>query len=199
MILIMRSPFLSLFVGTRVIRLPAGGTIFLSGQAVGTMFLVLSGRAQLQRLSPNGARLILQNAGPGAVLAEASAYSERYHCDAMAVEPTTLAPLPKPAFLTALRQTSDLAEAWAAMLARSVQSARVRAEIRSLPKLADRLDAWFAEGNALPEKGQWQEVAAELSVSREALYRELARRRAGAGHSRTENSRPSPNGNSTEA
>lgn len=174
----MRPPLLSLFAESPVIRLPAGAPIFLSGQAVGTMFLVLSGRAQLERHTPNGARLILQNAGPDAVLAEASAYSERYHCDAVVVEPAALASLPKQAFLAALRAAPDLAAAWAAMLARSVQAARVRAEIRSLPKLADRLDAWFAEGNGLPEKGRWQEVAAELSVTREALYRELARRRA---------------------
>jgi len=34
------------------------------------------------------------------------------------------------------------------------------------------------EGNTPPEKGRWQEVASELGVTREALYRELARRRA---------------------
>jgi len=55
--------------------------------------------------------------------------------------------------------------------------ARVRAEIRSLPTVAARLDVWLAEGNELPSKGHWQTVAAELSVTREALYRELARRR----------------------
>jgi len=46
-----------------------------------------------------------------------------------------------------------------------------------LPRVADRLDAWFGEGNALPERGRWQEVAAELGITREALYRELSRRR----------------------
>jgi hypothetical protein len=56
-------------------------------------------------------------------------------------------------------------------------SARVRAEIRSLPKVAERLEAWLREGHVLPDKGCWQDVAAELGVSREALYRELARRR----------------------
>lgn len=62
-------------------------------------------------------------------------------------------------------------------LARTVQAARVRAEIRSLPKVAERLDAWLDEGHVLPTKGRWQDLAAELGVSREALYRELAQRR----------------------
>ena len=63
-------------------------------------------------------------------------------------------------------------------MARSVQAARLRAEIQSLPRVADRLDAWLGEGNCLSQRGRWQEVAAELGVTREALYRELTRRRA---------------------
>lgn len=49
--------------------------------------------------------------------------------------------------------------------------------IRTLRIVAERLDAWFGEGHALPSKGEWQTLAFELGVSREALYRELARRR----------------------
>ena len=79
--------------------------------------------------------------------------------------------------MAALAADRDLAEAWCATLARGVQAARVKAEIRSLPRVADRLDAWLLEGNTLPQKGRWQDVAAELGVTREALYRELARRR----------------------
>jgi hypothetical protein len=63
------------------------------------------------------------------------------------------------------------------MLARAVQATWVRSEIRSLPKVAERLDAWLNEGCVLPDKSCWQDVAAELGVTREALYRELARRR----------------------
>jgi CRP-like cAMP-binding protein len=76
-----------------------------------------------------------------------------------------------------LKSAPDLADTWAKNLAQAVQAARLRAEIRSLPRVADRLGAWLAEGNRLPDKGRWQEVAAELGVTREALYRELSRRR----------------------
>lgn len=121
--------------------------------------------------------MVLQNAGPGAFVAEASAYSSRYHCDAVAAEESVVAGLPRERFLSALKDDPALAENWSALLAHSVQSARLRAEIRSLPRVADRLDAWLGEGNRLPERGRWQEVAAELGVTREALYRELALRR----------------------
>ena len=66
--------------------------------------------------------------------------------------------------------------------------------------LADRLDAWLAEGHAFPERGRQQELAAELGVTREALYREMARRRkkpaTKAGASRTAPDHPERNANS---
>jgi CRP-like cAMP-binding protein len=135
----------------------------------------------LQRHTTHGVHLVLQNAGPAAVIAEASAYSDRYHCDAVAAEESAVAALPKDRFLSALADDPTLAASWSAMLARGIHAARFRAEIRSLPKVSERLDAWLGEGNSLPEKGRWQDLAAEVGVTREALYRELSRRRTRTG------------------
>ncbi|MFP4239739.1 MAG: Crp/Fnr family transcriptional regulator [Rhodosalinus sp.] len=173
----MRMPISTLFQDARETALAPGETLFVSGQEVTGIYMVRSGGLRLQRHTTHGAHMVLQNAGPGAVVAEASAYSSRYHCDAVAAEDSVVAGLPKARFLSALADEPALAESWSALLARSVQAARLRSEIRSLPRVADRLDAWLAEGNALPERGRWQEVAAELGVTREALYRELSRRR----------------------
>lgn len=181
MIAIMREPLLMLFLGMRGVDLAPGETLFLAGEDVTDMFLVRSGRVHLQRHTTHGAHLVLQNAGPGSVIAEASAYSARYHCDAVAAEESEVAAMPKERFLSALADDLTLAASWSAMLARGVQAARLRAEIRSLPKVAERLDAWLGEGNRLPEKGRWQDLAAEIGVTREALYRELSRRRTQTG------------------
>lgn len=177
MIAIMRMSISMLFQDARDTELAPGETLFMAGEEVSGIYWVRSGRVHLQRHTAHGALMVLQNAGPGAVIAEASAYSSRYHCDAVAAEQSVVAGLPKPRFLSALVDEPALAESWSALLARSVQAARLRAEVRSLPRVADRLDAWLGEGNRLPEKGRRQEVAAELGVTREALYRELARRR----------------------
>jgi len=177
MIAIMRTPISMLFHGSREIGLAAGETLFVTREEVANIYMVRSGSIHLLRHTTHGAQMVLQNAGPGAVVAEASAYSQRYHCDAAAAEESVVAGVPKARFLSALADDPALAESWAALLARSVQAARLRAEIRSLPKVADRLEAWLGEGNHLPDRGRWQEVAAELGVTREALYRELARRR----------------------
>lgn len=178
MIEIMCEPIFALFQDARTVALSPGETLFLTNQPVTDIFYVRSGLMHLQRNTTHGALMILQNARAGSVLAEAAAYSTRYHCDAVAAEETVVAALPKARFLSALAQERTIAEAWSTMLARGIQAARLRAEIRSLPKVAERLDAWLGEGNSLPEKGRWQDVAAELGVTREAFYRELSRRRA---------------------
>ncbi|MFP1632144.1 Crp/Fnr family transcriptional regulator [Zhengella sp. ZM62] len=156
----------------------AGDVLFRAGDPVAWMILLRAGQADLVRHTGHGLTMILQRAGSAQILAEASAWSDAYHCDAVAVEPCVAALLPRAVFLARLRADPDLAERWARNLARAVQAARFRAELRSLPRVADRLDAWLAEGHNLPDKGRWQEVAAELGVTREALYRELAHRRS---------------------
>lgn len=177
MIAIMSDLFEPLFADAVAREFAAGDLLFRAGDPVVSMILLRAGQADLVRHTGHGLKMILQRAGPGQILAEASAWSDAYHCDAVAAEPCLAALLPRPVFLARLRSDPDLAEVWARNLARAVQAARLRAEIRSLPRVADRLDAWLAEGRSLPEKGRWQEVAAELGVTREALYRELSRRR----------------------
>lgn len=138
---------------------------------------IIDGSAQLVRHQSNGAVLVLQRAGPASILAEASMFSERYHCDAVAVAATRTGAIAKPVLRAALARDLDLAEAWAAYLAREVQATRMRAEILSLRTVAEQLDTWIATRGELPVKGEWRSLAADIGISPEALYRELARRR----------------------
>ncbi|WP_188909176.1 Crp/Fnr family transcriptional regulator [Salinarimonas ramus] len=177
MIAIMSDSFASLFDVAETRPLHAGSWLFHDGDPVRIMYFVVEGAVDLTRLTDGGVSVMQQRARPGQVLAEASAYSARYHCDARAVTATVVRAVPVARFLERLAADRLLAEVWAAHLARAVQAARMRAEILTLRTVAERLDAWLREGRALPAKGAWQDVAAEIGVSREALYRELSRRR----------------------
>ena len=177
MITIMSDLFQPLFADATARNFAAGDVLFRAGDPVMSMILLRAGHVDLVRHTDHGQKMILQRAGTGQILAEASAWSEAYHCDAVARAPGLAALVSRQTFRARLTSDPGLADHWARLLARAVQAARLKAEIRSLPRVADRLDAWLAEGQILPEKGRWQEVAAELGVTREALYRELARRR----------------------
>lgn len=179
MTMIMSGLFKSLFSDAIVRNFIAGDVLFRAGDKVASMILMQCGQADLIRHTDHGLRLILHRTGTGQVLAEASAWSDVYHCDAVASSSCVAAFLPRQVFRARLQADPLLADRWAQTLAQAVQATRVRAEIRSLPKVSERLDAWLSEGHALPDKGHWQDVAAELGITREALYRELARRRKG--------------------
>ena len=167
--------------------LAEGETLFRLGNPVSRLHLVLIGEIVLERHTPSGTRLVLQHSRAGEVVAEPSIFSESYHCTAIAATTATLLYAEiKTIRNHALREPAVM-EALARQFARDVQSARFRAEILSLRRLSDRLDAWLEiNGGLLPGKGSWLTLASDLAVAPEALYRELAKRRKELHMSRDE-------------
>ncbi len=158
-------------------QLAAGGFLFHQGDCVEALFAVQAGEIRLVRHQTDGSSLTLQRAHAGSILAEASLYSEYYHCHAIAPQPARVYALPKETVLARLRSDGEFARHWQGYLARAVQQARLRSELLALKTVAARLDGWLSwQGGALPPKGEWKTLAEQLGVSPEALYREIARR-----------------------
>src|SRR5258708_39630381 len=124
-------------------ELAAGDILFRAGDAVLSLFLVVAGALRLTRSLPHGFQLTLQRAGPGAILAEASLFADRYHCDAAASEHSVLRVVKLQRIDAALARDPDLARAWTRHLAQEVQRARAHAETLSLKTVAERVDAWI--------------------------------------------------------
>ena len=159
-------------------RVPKGRHLFHRDDRVHHIYLVLEGQIDLVRFHSDGKTAVLQRAFPGNILAEASLFADRYHCDAVASEPARVAYLRAAEVHSLLDNDPVLAKAWMRHLSNELQNSRKRAEIISLNKVSDRLDAWIAWNDGTkPPKGEWYKVAAEIGVSPEALYRELARRK----------------------
>ena len=167
--------------GTFERRVPAGAYLFHQNSKVENLFLVTAGEIQLVRHQTGGAALVLQRAFPGAVVAEASAFAATYHCDAIVRSDACVRGISRRRFLDLFRTDPKLSEAWAARLAREVQTTRLRSEILALRTVTERLDAWLAWHGTLPPKGEWHQIARQIAVSPEALYREIARRRSAKG------------------
>lgn len=178
MIAIMHDFLDHVFANASIRALAVNDRLFSSGETVVSVFLIRSGRVDLVRYSGDGQKMILAHAGPGDIVAEASAYSETYHCDAIVAAGGEAAAVARSSFRERLREDPDLADQWAHHLAVALRNARARTEMRSLRRVADRLDAWLAAGNEFPPHGHLQDVAAEIGVTREALYRALSARRS---------------------
>lgn len=180
MIVIMSESFFALLgdIPDHSRTLGAGALLFEQGDVVKHVFRLDKGEIHLMRRQVDGAGFILQRATPGALVAEASLMSDTYHCAAVAIARSRVTFWPRARVRARLSANSKLAEAYAAHLATEVRLARLRAEIASLRRIKDRLDAWLIwHDGVLPERGLWRRVAQEINVTPEALYRELARRR----------------------
>jgi len=156
----------------------AGACLFHRDDPVAFVFIVEKGILELTRCQRDGRLIVLQRAEPRAILAEASVYSQSYHCDAIAAASSTVACIDKTAFLERLAEDPGFSYLWSSHLAGEMMKARHRSEILCRKTVAERLDAWLDwRGQKLPPKGERKAVAAQIGVSPEALYRELARRK----------------------
>lgn len=176
MILIMSDHTALFATPDRQLSLGTGEFLFHRGAQVTDLFLVTAGAVQLVRHQADGRLLVQQRAGPGQIVAEASLFSARYHCDAIATSPTCIHAVDRTRLRRELERDRTLALAWLESLALDVQRARLRSEILTLRTVGQRLDAWL-EVAGPPRRGQWKSLAEQIGVSPEALYRELSQRR----------------------
>ncbi len=182
MIVIMLGPIEPHLKGLRARRQhhESGRALFRRGDPVSDMHVVVDGLIHLVRYQEDGSVLILQRAGPGSILAEASLYSATYHCDAVAFRAAETRVYAKAGLKKLLAKNPQFSDVWAKYLAQELQNARLRSEILALRTVSERLAAWIAwNGGHLPPRGEWKLLASEIAVSPEALYREIASRRDG--------------------
>lgn len=159
-------------------KLDKGSYLFRQGDAVNSVFVIESGLIELTRHQHDGRLVVLQRAIGQTVVAEASVYSDVYHCDAIAGLTTHIVSISKMNVERLLLHDETFSRMWAEYLAKKVQASRHLIEILSRKTVAERLDGWLAwQENAAESKGQWKNIAVQIGVSPEALYRELAKRR----------------------
>ncbi len=159
-------------------RYDTGAMLFARGDVVQSLYLLEYGELKLSRSLASGRELVLHRSRAPGIVAEASIYSTTYHCDAICMSQCTVRKMLISRFLRLIEENKKLPSIWSAHLAHSLQSARYRSEILTMKKVSERLDAWLDWRNGdLPPRGEWKEIAAEIGVSPEALYRELATRK----------------------
>lgn len=156
--------------------LRTGAILFARGDEVRHLYVVRSGSIHLVRYQEDGAPTVMQRACAGNLVAEASLFAERYHCDGLAVADAITTRFSVAEIRQRMALEPLFSRACAEHMAREVHRMRIRSEILATRTVSARLGAWLAF-NPLPAKGEWSAVADDIGVTREALYRELAKRR----------------------
>jgi CRP-like cAMP-binding protein len=160
-------------------ELVAHELLFRQGDPVVAIYLVETGRLRLVRRTVDDHLVNLHTANAGELFAEAALFSDQYHCDAVAVVPSRVRVLAKPTLRAAMRADPKVSEAFTARLARQLQSVRARLELRNIRSARRRLLEHLAlaagpDGRTVRLEGPLQDLAADLGLTREALYRTLA-------------------------
>ena len=155
---------------------PSGTALFLTGQRPQWMFFILSGEVTLDRHGMSGQMSCLQRCQSGFV-GEASLTSDRYHCDGRTTVNSQVTKIPIEALRKAIKTDTIFAVRWIVMLSLEVRKLRLQNERLSIPKVQDRL-LHLIETEGV--NGSYRlicpikDIAKQLAVSHEALYRAIA-------------------------
>ena len=143
------------------------------------LYEIVKGTVKLVRLDASGRETVLYVASAGDFIAEASLFSSTYHCDAIATTKTVVRLYPKNLLLREFERNAEAAQAFMAMLAEQVMSLRTKLEQRNIHSARDRVRHYLAlnrdiAGRTVTLPGTLKDLAGELGLTHEALYRTLA-------------------------
>jgi CRP-like cAMP-binding protein len=124
--------------------LQAGESLFRQGDKTYGIFAIVEGRVQMIRYDSHGRSLVLFMAAEGELFAEASLFSETYHCDAVAATEATVRIYPRPTLLSLLSRDPTTAQKFIALLAAITREAkaersRLRAAILAIRYVRDAI------------------------------------------------------------
>jgi len=164
---------------TKIRELTRDEQLFTEGQPTVAIYVVERGSVQLRRQTIDGRTVVVYTAKAGELLAEAALFAPRYHCSAVATVPSMVRRYPKAAVLSALRRDPKKMESILASFARQIHALRFQLEIRNTRSAEARL-LQYLELRADPASkriklnGPLQDIAIEVGLTREALYRAVA-------------------------
>lgn len=159
--------------------LEAGETLFRQGDRATAIFEVDRGRMRLIRYTIDNRPVTLHTSRAGELFAEAALFADRYHCDAVAVAESRVHVFPKRVLLAAFRSDPMLSERFMATLAHQVHTLRSRLEGRNIRSARERILnhlvlAADADSRTVTLDGTLMDLASEIGLSHEVLYRTLA-------------------------
>ncbi len=134
------------------------------------LFFVSAGKIELRRTTETGGLVTVHRAQSGETFAEASLFTDAYHCDAIAVTDTSLIELERTYVLSHLQNDPDFAIAMTKHLAKQNQFYRRKIEILAIKNATARVYSALSD-NLL--QSDIISFASEIGLTHEAVYRSL--------------------------
>lgn len=168
-----------------------GDNVFLPGEPARAVYQLLQGEVHLLRHGPDGAAIILHRARPGGFFAEASFGAERYHCSAICIQASRIRVIPAEHLRSRLKDDADFALQWVMLLSAQLRGQRSAAERLQLRSAEERIRHYLLTEGRPPGELRLEHNlthwAGMLGLTRETLYRTLARMEAAGTLQRQDN------------
>lgn len=157
----------------------SGAAAFRMGAAARHVHFPAEGRVTLSRFGAQGEEVAIHAARAGEFFAEVSLHSERYHCTAVVGQAALVASIPSDELRALLRSDAEFAMQWLAIVSWQLRQARTRVERLCLKGAPERVrHLLLTEGSVATHRytlrGTVKDLAIDLGLSHEALYRTLA-------------------------
>jgi len=170
---------------SRVVQARRGTTLFFEGAPCEALFLLMEGRVQLYRITPDGREVALHEVGKGSVVACAALFlGKSFPANGRVVSAQAeLVLVSGNTFLDLLAQRPDLSRRMIAALAMRLSELADRLEQQGTKPARQRLAAWLLDQPSTPGPGGAREVrvdgtkrdlAASLGMTPETFSRMLA-------------------------
>jgi CRP-like cAMP-binding protein len=162
---------------SKALSLKKGGMLFLQNDETINMYFIKEGRLKLQRETLEGLTIIQHVAFKGEIIAEASLFSQNYHCSALADTNTDVSYIRKIDLLNYLDRNPTAMRQLLVLYADQIKNLRALNEIKNIRSAKERTLAFLrSEMDANSEVKlsiSLKDVAYRIGLSHEAFYRTL--------------------------
>ncbi len=159
------------------ISLKKGETLFNQGDSVERIYFIKKGKVKLIRSTIDGTAVVLHTGLASETIAEASLFSEHYHCSAQADVVTSLQSVGKQALLQHLQDNPQEMTQLLAIFSRQVRDLRAMNEIKNIRSAEERILAYLRcniNGDRIIKlEPSLKELAHHIGLAHETFYRAL--------------------------
>jgi len=152
-------------------KLVEGQTLFIQDRATIGLFFLVAGIVDLKRVTNTGHSIMIHRARSGDTFAEASLFSDSYHCTATAVIKSLVIECKRTAILRLMDTDVEFARSMASRFASQIQETRRHVELLSIRSADERVLAALKDGLLVEEITTFAET---IGLAPETVYRALA-------------------------
>ncbi|MEE9333114.1 MAG: Crp/Fnr family transcriptional regulator [Granulosicoccaceae bacterium] len=153
-------------------KINTGEALFLQGSTTRGLFYLHSGAIELTRETSSGHSIVIHRAYEGAMFAEASLFTNLYHCTAIATKDTAVIECRRDIILNLLQNNLEFTRAVVLRFATHIQESRRHIELLSIRSADERVLSAINSGLLVDDISK---LANLLGLAQETVYRALKR------------------------